>query len=182
MGMWRPAGFRKVVIQPDPTADGVPVSRPWSIDVLEELPVVVGAGVPGGAAPPRWLKVRAFSPDGEVIQDGFMQQGWLETIPADIDRDVFARVCLAAAQEQGTTAENLLAFADLVSGLKNLPPKPSTACGPFQITEDTWKAELAADQALDLGPFDRFRPYLQPWVAARIAARAEKAKPDFGAA
>src|SRR5215813_12059846 len=94
MGMWRPAAFRKVLTQPDLNADGIPVSRPWSIDVLEELPVAAVAT--GAAAPPKWLKVRAFSPDGEVIQDGFMQPGWLETIPAELDRDVFARACLTA--------------------------------------------------------------------------------------
>src|SRR5947199_88252 len=105
MALWSPNGFKKVRTAPEETADGLNVSGAWDIDVLEELPPPGAAAGAGGAAtagangqpPPKWLKVRAFSPDGETIQEGFMLQEWLKAIPVDIDRAIFSRACLAAA-------------------------------------------------------------------------------------
>jgi hypothetical protein len=181
MAMWNPSGFKKVLSKPDANAaGGLPVAGAWDIEVIQELPPAAGAGGAAGQPQHRWLKVRAYSPDGETIQEGFMLQEWLK--PAEIDRNAFVRACLSAAQDIGTNAEFLLAFADMVSKIRNPPEQPSTAVGPFQFTQEMWNEALAADPDLGLQSFDRFRPYLQPIVAASIAARAEKSNPQISAA
>ena len=83
MAMWSPNGFKKVLPKPDLNAEGgLPVGGAFDIEVLEELPIAPGASEAGGP-PPKWLKVRAYSPDREVTQEGFMLQEWLKAIPVE---------------------------------------------------------------------------------------------------
>ena len=68
----------------------------------------------------------------------------LKPIPEEVNREIFARACLAGAREYSANAQYLFAFADLVSQIRNLAPKASTACGPFQITDEIWNEAIAA--------------------------------------
>src|SRR3954465_13780446 len=115
MALWSPNDLRKVLVDTNDEADGQRINKAWDVEVVEE---VAPSGSAGQVAT-KWLRVRAFSPDGETIHEGFMHQEWLK--PVDIQRDVFARACLSAAQDQGTSAEFLLGFADLVSKVGNPP-------------------------------------------------------------
>jgi uncharacterized protein (TIGR02594 family) len=84
-----------------------------------------------------------------------------------IDQNTFAQCCLNAARDAGTNAHYLIAVAYVESGIKNVPAPGSTGFGPFQIMEQTWSMYMGG---LGLTPNDRFNPYMQPGVAAKIAA------------
>jgi len=83
-----------------------------------------------------------------------------------IDQDAFAQSCLNAARDFGTNAHYLIAVADVESGIKNVPAPSGTAFGPFQITDSTWNQFMGS---VALTPDDRFDPFMQPAVAAKIA-------------
>src|SRR4051812_30864029 len=84
----------------------------------------------------------------------------------NVDRDTFALACLLAARDVDTSPHYLVAVAVVESGIKNIPAPGSTGFGPFQILDGTW-AQYMVD--LKLTAADRFDPFLQPLVAARIA-------------
>lgn len=90
----------------------------------------------------------------------------------DAAREDFARACLLAGRVHGVSPHYLIAVANHESGgIKNPPPSgpQSSACGPFQITEDTWSTY---GPPLGYGPDQRFDPFSQPFVTAKMASDA----------
>lgn len=85
------------------------------------------------------------------------------------DKDRFTNACLLAARVFGTNAHYLIAVAYLESGIRNIAAPGSTAFGPFQILDQTWN-QYISDPTFGCSPSDRFDPYAQPAVAAKIAS------------
>jgi uncharacterized protein (TIGR02594 family) len=91
-----------------------------------------------------------------------------------IDKNMFAVNCIDAARTFGTDPIYLLAVAYVESGIQNIGTTGSTAFGPFQILAETW-ASYMNDPDLMLTTEQRYIPYMQPGVAAKIAAEGSAA-------
>lgn len=96
--------------------------------------------------------------------------------PAGIDPNIdlidFTNACLEAGRLNDINAFYLVAVAQIESGIKNIPAAGSSGFGPFQILAETWSE---FKDRLDLTDDDRFDPFAQPFVAAKIAADGTKA-------
>jgi hypothetical protein len=98
------------------------------------------------------------------------------------DNEVLCASVTDAAREASTDRDYLLAVAYALS--KNLADLGTAAgrAGPFGYTADAWKqateTETGAAKALGVSPEDRLRWYMQPRVAAFVAAAQAKAFKD----
>ncbi len=141
----------------DPKDEDPVVMRDVPIDKLTEVDAT-------------WWKIRVHQPDGSK-DEGFARRVWLRPVfqPVVIKDAQFAQACLDAARLVGTNAHFLFALADAETGLSN-SPAPTGAFGPFAMTAADWTAYN--DRAITgFGDADRFNPYAQPAVAARMAAK-----------
>jgi uncharacterized protein (TIGR02594 family) len=126
-----------------------------------------------------WWKISvefAAGPDAE----GFAKKEWMRPVlvPLVIKEESFAKSCLDAARRYGTSAHFLIAIADAESGITN-KPFPGAPFGPFAMTAKDWtlnnnKAETGSGDA------DRFDPYAQTAVAARLIVKlTEDIRPNL---
>jgi uncharacterized protein (TIGR02594 family) len=117
-----------------------------------------------------WWKIKVHQPDGSK-DEGFAKRVWLRPVfqPVVIKEGPFAQACLDAARQFGTNAHFLIALAEAETGIKNTPA-PGGAFGPFAMTAEDWATHN--DRAVTgFGEEDRFNPYGQPAVAARMAVK-----------
>lgn len=117
-----------------------------------------------------WAKVKAYDRD-RVTAEGFARREWLQLVEVDpeIDKVKFIAACFLGAWDFHTSAPYLIAVAQIESETKNVPATNSSAFGPFQILAETW-SENIADPRIGFSEPDRYDPYRQPIVAAKIAA------------
>lgn len=139
-------------------------------DTATDFIVTTDLIVESGQQPNGWTPVTVYPAEGGT-KNGFALSDWLAPLVFDshIDEDTFAEACTEAARQFGTNAYYLYAVAMVESGIKNTPGNQSSAFGPFQILADTWTRYVAKGK-LGLSGVDRFKPYMQPSVAALIAA------------
>lgn len=93
----------------------------------------------------------------------------MPSIDPTIDMNQFAQSCIDAARAFGTDPIYLIAVAYIESGIQNIAAPGSTGFGPFQILAETWNSYMN-DPDLQLTADQRFDPYMQPMVAAKIAS------------
>jgi lysozyme family protein len=114
---------------------------------------------------------------GGGIKHGFARGGLFkpQTIDPVVELESFAQMCLDAARLNGTSAQHLIALADLETGIRNVAAKTGAAAGagPFLISATSWAAATAGGVPA-LAPVVRFDSLKQPFVAAKIAAEAAK--------
>ena len=138
----------------------------------ESLPVMRNNPIEklGDTADAAWWKISVQFADGPDAV-GFAKKEWMRPVlmPVAIQEENFTRSCLAVARRYGTSAHFLIALADAESGVTN-KPFPGAPFGPFAMTAADWtlnnnKAETGSGDA------DRFDPYAQTAVAARLVVK-----------
>lgn len=156
--MFRPVQNFTLRSQPNDAATTPKIiTTEFRIDIVDD----VGEG---------WVKINAY----DVLSngfEGFVKRTSLKETDIDpvINKTRFIGACLDGAFDFKTNAAYLLAVAEIESKTKNIPAKTSSAVGPFQILSETWE-QYRVDPKINLSPPDRYDPYLQPEVAAKIAA------------
>jgi uncharacterized protein (TIGR02594 family) len=117
-----------------------------------------------------WWKISVEFAEGPDAV-GFAKKEWMRPVlmPVAIQEENFTRSCLAVARRYGTSAHFLIALADAESGITNKPFQ-GAPFGPFAMTAADWtlnnnKAETGSGDA------DRFDPYAQTAVAARLVVK-----------
>lgn len=140
------------------TDNSLPVMRDNPIEKLNDT------------ADAAWWKIRVQFGVGPDV-DGFAKREWIRPVlvPQAIRGEMFAKSCLDAARRYGTSAHFLIALADAESGTTNKAFE-GAPFGPFAMTAEDWstnnnKAETGS------GDMDRFDPYAQTAVAARLTVK-----------
>ncbi len=141
-------------------------AKPDGLPILRNMPVEKLAEVGDGT----WWRVRVESPGG-LKNEGFAMKTWLRPVFAavSIDQNAFAQACLDAARHYGTNAHFLIALADAETGVAN-KAGDSGEFGPFALTTGNW-ADYNDSTETGFGDGDRFVPYAQPAVAARMVVK-----------
>lgn len=137
-----------------------------SLSVMRDNPIEKIADTTDAA----WWKIRvefAAGPDAE----GFAKKEWMRPVlmPVAIQEESFTRSCLAAARRYGTSAHFLIALADAESGIANKAFQ-GAPFGPFAMTATDWTANNNKAET-GSGDADRFDPYAQTAVAARLIVK-----------
>jgi uncharacterized protein (TIGR02594 family) len=142
----------------DATDDSPMVMRNNPIEKLEET------------ADAAWWKVSVQFAAGED-EVGFAKKEWMRPVlvPLVIKEEDFTKSCLDAARRYGASAHFLIALANAESGITN-KDFLGASFGPFAMTANDWtvnnnKAETG------FGDADRFIPYAQAAVAARLIVK-----------
>jgi uncharacterized protein (TIGR02594 family) len=156
-------------------ADGRPFLLRDSVGAAptdDSLPVMLDNAVEkiADATDADWWKISvefAVGPDAE----GFAKKEWLRPVlvPQAIQPETFGLCCLDAARHYGTSAHFLIALADVESGIVN-KPFPGAPFGPFAMTKEDWSANNNKSET-GFGDADRFNPYAQAAVAARLTVK-----------
>jgi uncharacterized protein (TIGR02594 family) len=149
-------------------------AKPDGIPILRRMPVAKLA-----EADDTWWKVRIEFPDGSK-NEGFAMKTWLRPkfVPVEIDQSFFAQACLDATQKRGINANFLIALADAETGIAN-KAGDSGEFGPFALTQKDW-ADYNDTAETGSGDSDRFDPYAQPAVAARMVVElTERVRPGI---
>jgi hypothetical protein len=120
---------------PDPMAPN-PLGVVTREDVLEIL-----SEKEGGA----WLEVRATDLSGNVRTgfvpaEGVDQQAPEIDVEEEIDPVAFGTVCTNNARTYDVNRDYLIAIAWCESRIRNVGTPASSAFGPFQFLQDTWRA------------------------------------------
>jgi lysozyme family protein len=147
-----------------PTATTQPTNPPAFEKVIEENEPVKKLSEVGE----KWeIEVQL---NGGGTKHGFARGGIFkaQTLDPVVDIDNFAQMCLDAARLNKTSAQHLIALADLETGIHNVAAKSGDGAGPFLISAASWTAAGVAA----LAPAARFDPSKQPFVAAKMAAAA----------
>jgi Peptidase family M23 len=122
-----------------------------------------------------WYFARVYADDGIRSTPGVIPRKFTKALEQTIDEESFTIACVDAAAAAGVSAADLLAVAKYLSGTQNLPPKGSSAAGPFLFNEKSWATTIADAPDLDLSASHRLWPDRQPAAAAAEAAdTAEK--------
>jgi uncharacterized protein (TIGR02594 family) len=156
-------------------ADGKPFLLRDSVGAAptdDSLPVMLDSAVEkiADTSDADWWKISvefAVGPDAE----GFARKEWLRPVlvPQAIQEENFGQACLDVARRYGISAHFLIALAEVESGLTN-KVFPGTPFGPFAMTKDDWTANNNKAET-GFGDADRFNPYAQPAVAARLVVK-----------
>ena len=140
-----------------PTDESLPVMRDNAIEKLADT------------ADAAWWKISVEFAEGN--EKGFAKKELMRPVlvPQAILEEGFAKTCLDAARRYGTSAHFLVALADVESGIVNRRFE-GAPFGPFAMTKGDWdinnnKAETG------YGDADRFNPYAQVAVAARLVVK-----------
>jgi len=117
-----------------------------------------------------WWKISVEFAAGPDVE-GFAKKEWMRPVlmPVAIQEESFTRSCLAAARRYGTSAHFLIALADAESGIANAAFQ-GAAFGPFAMTAADWTANNNKAET-GSGDADRFDPYAQTAVAARLVVK-----------
>jgi uncharacterized protein (TIGR02594 family) len=145
-------------VNADATDDSSMVMRNNPIEKLEET------------ADPAWWKVKVHFP-GAQEEIGFAKKEWMRPVlvPLVIKQEDFAASCLDAARHYGASAHFLIALADAESGISN-KAFSGAPFGPFAMTANDWTGNNNK-AATGLGDADRFNPYAQAAIAARLTVK-----------
>jgi murein DD-endopeptidase MepM/ murein hydrolase activator NlpD len=156
-------------------------TRACDISDYESL-AVIGEGLPGqlveilprpalkpGETEEQWSDLylcNVYFDDGVRFTHGIIPREATVFLNADIDAESFAFRCMRAADEVAVPADTLLAIADLLTGIKNVPPVEKKGAGPFLYHEKSWSDFIKNRPALGFSMLDRLDPNAQTVATA----------------